>query len=148
MDPLVSTGLALSDRGAGCLFGEDVTDQFLHHNKLKLIVRSHECIDDGCEATHHNKVYTLFSASNYCGDAGNYGAIMTFEYRKHSPTEIHQYMAPVLDVEKGLSMAEVEEEKEKQEATTKFKSNSIVCGWTEWIIGGENTRWWNSTPPC
>tara|TARA_B100000780_G_C21065141_1_gene428269 strand:+ start:51 stop:1202 length:1152 start_codon:yes stop_codon:yes gene_type:complete len=78
-DPVDEPGLALSDRGAGCLFGEDVTDSFLKHNKLKLIVRSHECIDDGCAATHHNKVYTLFSASNYCGDAGNYGAIMTFE---------------------------------------------------------------------
>ena len=43
------TGLALSDRGAGCLFGEDVTDSFLSQNKLKLIVRSHECVDDGCE---------------------------------------------------------------------------------------------------
>ena len=113
-DPVEEPGLSLSDRGAGCLFGEDITDQFLKHNKLKLIVRSHECIDDGCEATHHNKVYTLFSASNYCGDAGNYGAIMTFSYKKHSPTEIHQYMAPVLDVEKGTSMAEIEEQEEKK----------------------------------
>ena len=48
-DPVDEPGLALSDRGAGCLFGEDVTDSFLSLNKLKLIVRSHECVDDGCE---------------------------------------------------------------------------------------------------
>jgi diadenosine tetraphosphatase ApaH/serine/threonine PP2A family protein phosphatase len=114
-DPVDEPGLQLSDRGAGCLFGEDITDQFLKHNKLKLIVRSHECIDEGCEGTHNNKIYTLFSASNYCGDAGNYGAIMTFKYRKHSPTEIHQYMAPILDVEKGKSMAAIEEEEERKE---------------------------------
>ena len=39
---------------------------------------------------------------------------MTFSYKKHSPTEIHQYMAPVLDVEKGTSMAEIEEQEEKK----------------------------------
>jgi hypothetical protein len=114
-DPCDEPGLALNDRGAGCLFGEDITDNFLHHNKLKMIVRSHECVDDGCEATHSNKVYTLFSASNYCGDAGNYGAIMMFHHKKHSPTEIHQYLAPVLDVEKGTSMAEKEEAAEREE---------------------------------
>ena len=54
---------------------------------------------------------SCFSSFFLClisGDAGNYGAIMTFEYKKHSPTEIHQYMAPILDIEKGQSMAELE----------------------------------------
>jgi hypothetical protein len=35
-------------------------------------------------------------------------------YKKHTPTEIHQYMAPVLDMEKGLSMAEIEETEQKE----------------------------------
>ena len=57
-DPVDEPGLALSDRGAGCLFGEDVTDSFLSLNKLKLIVRSHECVDDVCE------LRVLFSKKN------------------------------------------------------------------------------------
>ena len=58
-DPVDEPGLALSDRGAGCLFGEDVTDSFLSLNKLKLIVRSHECVDDGCEVRESLCLYVV-----------------------------------------------------------------------------------------
>ena len=44
------TGLAgkqLSSRGAGIEFGQDVTFDFLRTNQLALIVRSHECVNEG-----------------------------------------------------------------------------------------------------
>ena len=36
-----------SSRHAGVLFGPDITKKFLEHNKLKLIIRSHECVNEG-----------------------------------------------------------------------------------------------------
>ena len=82
-------------------------------NKMKTIVRQGS--GRRCKAAHGRSVWTLFSASNYCGDAGNYGAIMIFKHNKSKPSEIHQYMAPRLDVEKGKSLAEVEMAEQQEE---------------------------------
>ena len=78
---------------------------------------------------HDDQCYTLFSASNYCGDAGNDGAIMVFRggiHWNHHPSEIHPYSAPRLDVEKGQTMAEIEEaERQKREQENGQKSGSF-----------------------
>jgi hypothetical protein len=42
-----SSGLKDSTRHAGALFGPDITKHFLEVNRLKLVVRSHECVDEG-----------------------------------------------------------------------------------------------------
>jgi len=34
-------GWQVSPRGAGYLFGKDITDKFLHENKLKVLIRAH-----------------------------------------------------------------------------------------------------------
>ena len=118
-DPSDNQGAEENSRGAGCLFGPDVTANFLKTNNFKTIVRSHELVDDGYDIMHDDQCYTLFSASNYCGDAGNDGAIMVFRggiHWNHHPSEIHPYSAPRLDVEKGQTMAEIEEaERQKRE---------------------------------
>ena len=48
-DPVAAdfTGIGPNSRGAGVSFGYDVVDLFLAKNNLKLIVRSHECVDKG-----------------------------------------------------------------------------------------------------
>lgn len=47
-------------RGAGTYFGPDVSQKFLHRNKLMFLVRSHECKPDGHEIMHDGKViFTL-----------------------------------------------------------------------------------------
>ena len=69
-DPSDEQGAEENSRGAGCLFGPDVTANFLKTNKFKTIIRSHELVDDGYDIMHDDQCYTLFSASNYCGDAG------------------------------------------------------------------------------
>lgn len=66
------------ERGAGCLFGPDITERFLELNNLEFIVRSHECVDDGYLMAHSGRLVTLFSASNYCGICDNLGAFLIF----------------------------------------------------------------------
>jgi len=48
----------------------------LQANNLQMIVRAHECVMDGFERFAQGHLITLFSATNYCGTAGNAGAIL------------------------------------------------------------------------
>jgi hypothetical protein len=43
-------------RGGGCVWGPDVTDWFLETYDFKMIVRSHECHQDGFKWAHDHKV--------------------------------------------------------------------------------------------
>ncbi|MEM1581248.1 MAG: metallophosphoesterase family protein [Candidatus Bathyarchaeia archaeon] len=50
-----------SPRGAGYLFGENLTKKFLEILGVKFLIRSHECVDTGYKLNHGGKVLTLFS---------------------------------------------------------------------------------------
>mmetsp|Transcript_27526 Transcript_27526/g.34406 ORF Transcript_27526/g.34406 Transcript_27526/m.34406 type:complete len:670 (-) Transcript_27526:400-2409(-) len=84
-DPDPDYGVGHNPRGAGVLFGPDVTKQFLTDNGLDMVVRSHECVKDGWDHPYEDEyaglLGTIFSASNY-GGSGNFGA-----YLKYSMTE-------------------------------------------------------------
>lgn len=70
------TGWGVSPRGAGCVWGSDVSEKFLYTNKLKLIARAHQLVMEGYNLNHNKKVVTIFSAPNYCYRCGNQAAIM------------------------------------------------------------------------
>lgn len=61
-DPIdFKKGIAASSRGAGRLFGEDVTEQFLQALSVRFLIRGHEPAQNGYCISHGGKVLTLFS---------------------------------------------------------------------------------------
>jgi protein phosphatase len=54
-------GTHYSPRGAGYLFGEDVTDAFLKMANVKFVVRGHEPVDEGFKFNHDGRILTIFS---------------------------------------------------------------------------------------
>jgi len=50
-----------SPRGAGSLFGKNVTNRMLTKLNVKILIRGHEPCEDGFKINHDGKVLTLFS---------------------------------------------------------------------------------------
>ena len=67
-----------SPRGTGYFFGNEATEEFVKCNKLKYIVRGHECVPEGT-AIAFGTVVTVFSASHYCGIVNNNAAVLNFK---------------------------------------------------------------------
>ena len=59
-------GWGLSPRGAGYLFGGDITKQFAHTNALDLIARAHQLAMEGYKIMFERTIVTVWSAPNYC----------------------------------------------------------------------------------
>jgi len=74
-DPLDGIkGTYPSPRGAGRLFGENVTDKLLEMFNVKALIRGHEPSEDGFKTNHSGKVLTIFSRRGppYYNDYGAY----------------------------------------------------------------------------
>lgn len=69
-DPGEITGVEENRRGAGVVFGSDITQKFLNDNNLDLLIRSHEFVENGYRTNHDGKVVTVFSAPDYEGNRG------------------------------------------------------------------------------
>ncbi|KAJ6237738.1 serine/threonine-protein phosphatase pp2a-related [Anaeramoeba flamelloides] len=78
-DPGEKDGWKFNPRGAGYLFGKDISKKFIKRNNIKLIARAHQIKMKGYTLEHDNSVLTLFSAPNYCSKCGNEGAVMTID---------------------------------------------------------------------
>jgi diadenosine tetraphosphatase ApaH/serine/threonine PP2A family protein phosphatase len=83
-----------STRGSGTAFGGDNVKDFLHRNKLSLVVRSHQLVQEGFQwkfgTTNgsspkppglEGSLITVWSAPNYTYKAGNKASIMKFGYK-------------------------------------------------------------------
>eukprot|EP00938_MAST-03A_sp_MAST-3A-sp1_P001667 g1667.t1 len=90
-DPDDTSGWGISPRGAGYIFGADITEKFNHVNGLKFIVRAHQLVMEGFSWHHNEALATIFSAPNYCYRCGNQAAIM--EVSEHLERNIQQFEA-------------------------------------------------------
>lgn len=84
-DPCYKPGRQMSKRGTSIQFGPDITREFCNHNDVEYIIRSHEVKDEGYDAMHNNKCYTIFSAPNYCDQMGNQGAYIIISGENLTP---------------------------------------------------------------
>ncbi len=70
-----------SPRGAGKLFGENVTKRILRKLNVKILIRGHEPCQEGFKLNHDGKVLTLFSrkGSPYFNEYGAYLQLPLFK---------------------------------------------------------------------
>lgn len=66
-----------NDRGVSYCFGRSVVNSFCEKFGFDLIARGHMVVEDGYEFFDKRKLVTVFSAPNYCGDFGNWAAVMS-----------------------------------------------------------------------
>lgn len=71
-----SNKFTVNKRGRGCSFNRQATREFLAINKMTCIIRGHQCMKDGIEKQHEGDVITVFSASDYAGNANLCGYIV------------------------------------------------------------------------
>ena len=90
-DPEEKEGWGTSPRGAGFIFGIDISSKFNHVNNLQFICRAHQLVMNvskllikGYNWSHEKNVCTVFSAPNYCYRCGNQAAIMEVDEKLSS----------------------------------------------------------------
>lgn len=75
-DPDNVSSFTLSPRGAGYLFGETAVKQFNRQNKLSLICRAHQLASEGYVEWFDRRLFTVWSAPNYCYRGGNPASLL------------------------------------------------------------------------
>lgn len=88
-DPDEKEGYEDSTRGAGYLFGPDVSSKFVYVNSLDKICRAHQMMQTGHKFSHEKNVCTVFSAPNYCYRCGNLASIV--EVNEHLEMNFQQF---------------------------------------------------------
>jgi len=89
-------GVCASPRGAGKLFGENITSEALRRFNAKILIRGHEPCADGFKIDHRGRVLTLFSRKGppYFNDYGAYLEVQLsekFENAEQLTPYIHKF---------------------------------------------------------
>lgn len=64
-DPMPQDGCVPNEvRGGGCYWGPDVTREVLDRHNLQLLIRSHECKQDGYEFCHDRRVRDAYARAH------------------------------------------------------------------------------------
>jgi len=113
-DPAEIDDRAESSRGAGIKFGKNVSRAFLQENSLKMLIRSHEMVDEGYQVLHDGLVVTIFSCSRYCGTNENKGGFIVFHDGENLNPRYHSYYADPLNDEMQEKHDQVKEKCQKQ----------------------------------
>lgn len=89
------TGWGLSPRGAGFLFGADITKLFAHHNSIDLIARAHQLAMEGFKLMFDQTIVTVWSAPNYCYRCGNVASILELDEHLSQEYKVFAHAPPV-----------------------------------------------------
>ncbi len=86
-------GVRPSPRGAGKLFGPDITKKFLKKINVKMLIRSHEPCEEGFRINHNGKILTLFS-TNKAPYNNKHGAYLQIDLSKQigNAEQLKQYI--------------------------------------------------------
>lgn len=71
----------ISERGISVTFSSSFTRQFLINNRLDLIIRAHQVVEDGYEFFADQRLITVFSCPNYTGEFDNKGCVVYVDDR-------------------------------------------------------------------
>eukprot|EP01013_Petalomonas_cantuscygni_P037682 TRINITY_DN68550_c0_g1_i1.p1 TRINITY_DN68550_c0_g1~~TRINITY_DN68550_c0_g1_i1.p1 ORF type:complete len:807 (-),score=42.27 TRINITY_DN68550_c0_g1_i1:569-2989(-) len=74
---LQSEAVPNPERGISVKFGPPLIERFLAHHRFDLVVRAHECVEEGYNFLPGRKLVTIFSAPNYCGLYNNAAAVLS-----------------------------------------------------------------------
>ena len=66
-------------------FDEKTINDFLEKNNLCYLIRTHSILESGFEKLYDDKVFSIFSSSNYCEEANSNGIIMINKASKIQP---------------------------------------------------------------
>ncbi|KAF4139880.1 Calcineurin-like phosphoesterase [Phytophthora infestans] len=128
-DPCEEEGWKPSSRGAGVEFGPDITKAFCKRNGISLIIRSHECREEGFDIVHDGLLLTVFSASNYCGSQTNKGAYVLLERGDNNAIQprVAQFSSQPLQQLKAAGRNEWREKARRLEQQTLESLLQIIC---------------------
>ena len=76
-DPDDSESWIVSLRGAGYIFGSKVVSEFNRINKIDLICRAHQLVNEGYKYWFNDNLVTVWSVPNYCYRCGNRASILS-----------------------------------------------------------------------
>ena len=117
-------GFVESQRGTGVTFGVDAVSEFLKSFAFRHIVRAHQCVQLGVATFDENRVYTVFSSSNYQDASGNRCGILFLQ----GDDKLQMFSLPPLDqIDRSVclmvkhTLSEMQEEKRKHLVTMATK---------------------------